>query len=173
MPDASDTRTPTELYRSENRSLIHLRDLPEDLADAARTAVPVQEQVLDMVREFGFSRSAITETAAALGGLNRGTVAEYLRGEFLRTFVEHQFDLDQAVVHISLTGDAAVNDRVRKRYAEYLGNIVEGIDISQPWDVARTRLRTKMKNLPQRYHAHLEQAAEAYFRKLWSLPPSA
>ncbi len=161
------------LARSEDRTLIHLRDLPEDLADAGRRSVPVQEQILDMVREFGFSRSAITETAAALGGLNRGTVAEYVRGEFLRTFAEHQFDLEQAVMHISLSGDAAVNDRVRKRYIEYLSNIVEGIDVSLPWEAARPRLRTKTKNLPQRYHGYLEQAAEGYFRKLWMLPPSA
>jgi transcriptional regulator with GAF, ATPase, and Fis domain len=161
------------LARAENRVIIHLRDLPEDLADAARKSVPVQEQVLDMVREYGFSRSSITDTASALGGLNRGTVAEYLRGEFLRNFAEHQFDLEHAVVHISLSSDAVVNERVRKRYVEYLANIVEGIDISRPWDDARLRLRSKTKNLPQRYHGYVEAAAEAYFRKLWSLPPSA
>lgn len=72
-----------------------------------------------------------------------------------------------------MSGDAAINDRVRKRYIEYLSNIVEGIDISLPWDAARPRLRTKAKNLPQRYHVYLEQAAEAYFRKLWTLPPGA
>ena len=169
----SAIRRGSVLARSESRSLIHLRDLPEELAEAARKSVPVQEQVLDMVREFGFSRSAITDTASALGGLNRGTVAEYLRGEFLRVFVEHQFDLEQAISHISLSGDTAINDRVRKRYVEYLSNIVEGIDISLPWDAARPRLRTKAKNLPQRYHGYLEQAAEAHFRKLWTLPPSA
>jgi transcriptional regulator with GAF, ATPase, and Fis domain/CHASE2 domain-containing sensor protein len=161
------------LARSESRALIHLRDLPDELAEAGRRNVPVQEQVLEMVREFGFSRSAITDTASALGGLNRGTVAEYLRGEFLRAFAEHQFDLEQAIAHISLSADTAVNDRVRKRYIEYLSNIVEGIDISQPWDIARPRLRTKTKNLSQRYHGYLEQSAEAYFRKLWTLPPDA
>ena len=161
------------MARAENRTLVHLRDLPDELAEAARKSVPVQDQILEMVREFGFSRSAITESASALGGLNRGTVAEYLRGECLRIFAEQQFDLEQAIVHVSMSADPAVNDRVRKRYIEYLGNIVEGIDISQPWDAAHSRLRSKAKNLPQRYHGHLEQVAEAYYRKLWTLPPSA
>jgi DNA-binding NtrC family response regulator/CHASE2 domain-containing sensor protein len=161
------------MARSENRALIHMKDLPEELAEAVRRTVPVQEQILEMVREFGFSRSSISDTASGLGGLNRGTVAEHLRGEFLKTFAEHQFDLTQAVVHISLSSDPAVNDRVRKRYIEYLSNIVDGIDISQPWESARVRLRSKTKNLPQRYHLYLEQVAEAYFRKIWSLPPTA
>jgi transcriptional regulator with GAF, ATPase, and Fis domain len=161
------------MARSENRALIHMKDLPEELAEAVRRTVPVQEQILEMVREFGFSRSSISDTASGLGGLNRGTVAEHLRGEFLKTFAEHQFDLTQAVVHISLSSDPAVNERVRKRYIEYLSNIVDGIDISQPWESARVRLRSKTKNLPQRYHIHLEQVAEAYFRKIWALPPTA
>ena len=161
------------MARSENRSLVHMKDLPEELAEAVRRTVPVQEQILEMVRELGFSRSAISDTAAGLGGLNRGTVAEHLRGEFLKTFAEHQFDLAQAVVHISLSSDPAVNERVRKRYIEYLSNIVDGIDISQPWEAARVRLRSKTKNLPQRYHLHLEQVAEAYFRRIWILPPNA
>lgn len=161
------------LCRSESRGLIHMRDLPEDLAEAVRKSVPVQEQILDMVREAGFSRSAVTDTAAGLGGLNRGTVAEYLRGEFLRTFAEHQFDLEKAVQHIALTADPAVTDRVRRRYREYLGNIAEGIDLSLPWEEARVRLKSKTKNLPQRYHASLEQIAEGYFRRIWTLPPTA
>jgi transcriptional regulator with GAF, ATPase, and Fis domain/CHASE2 domain-containing sensor protein len=161
------------MARSENRALIHMKDLPEELAEAIRRSVPVQEQILEMVRESGFSRSSISDTASGLGGLNRGTVAEHLRGEFLKTFAEHQFDLTKAVVHIALSSDPAVNDRVRKRYIEYLSNIVDGIDISQPWESARVRLRSKTRNLPQRYHLYLEQVAEAYFRKIWTLPPTA
>jgi len=102
--------------------------------------------------------------------LNRGTVAEYLRGESLKTFVDQQYDLERAVKHLSLSTDAAVNERVRKRYLEYLTNIVDGLNTSLPWDTARGILKTKSKNLPQRYHIYLEQCAEAHFRGIWKIP---
>jgi transcriptional regulator with GAF, ATPase, and Fis domain/CHASE2 domain-containing sensor protein len=158
------------LAKADKRSMLTMKDLPDELASAASSRFPVQDQVLEMIRELGFSRSAVTETAAALGGLNRGTVAEYLRGESLKTFVDQQYDLERAVKHLSLSTDPAVNERVRKRYLEYLGNIVEGLDTSLPWDSARGVLRTKAKNLPQRYHVYLEQCAEAHFRRIWKLP---
>ena len=84
-------------------------------------------------------------------------------------FLEHGFDLDQTVRHISLSNDDEVNLRVRKKIAEYLTNIVEVIDTSQPWEVSNRALQPKMKNLPQRYHTPLESVAEAYFRGLWKL----
>jgi transcriptional regulator with GAF, ATPase, and Fis domain/CHASE2 domain-containing sensor protein len=158
------------LAKAEQRSMLTMKDLPDELAHAASGKYPVQDQVLEMVRELGFSRSAVTETAAALGGLNRGTVAEYLRGESLKTFVDQQYDLDRAVKHLSMSTDQAVNDRVKKRYQDYLSNIVEGLDMALPWEAARGVLKSKCKNLPQRYHIHLEQCAEAYFRGVWRLP---
>ncbi len=161
------------LAKAERRDLIHLQDLPPEVAEAVKGKVPVQEQILDTMREYGFSRSAVSETAAGLGGLNRGTVAEYLRGEFLKAFAEHQFDLEKAVLHISLSSDPAVNERVRKRYVDYLRNIAEGMETSRPWEDVRGSLKPKTKNLPQRYHLFLEQVAEAFFRRLWSLPPTA
>jgi transcriptional regulator with GAF, ATPase, and Fis domain len=155
--------------KAEGRPMMTVKDLPAEVAEAARDRVPVQDQVLEMIRELGFSRSAVTETAIALGGLSRGTVAEYLRGECLKTFVEQQYDLDRAVGHLSLSADAGVNARVRKRYEEYLSNIADGLNTSQPWDTARLALKSKSKNLPQRYHLYLEQCAEAFFRGIWHL----
>ena len=52
----------------------------------SRNAIPVQDQVLELLREKGFSRSSISETAVEMGGLNAGTVAEYFRGECLKAF---------------------------------------------------------------------------------------
>ncbi len=158
------------LARAEQRTMLTVKDLTEELADAAGEKVPVQDQVLEMIRELGFSRSAVTETAAALGGLSRGTVAEYLRGESLKTFVDQQYDLERAVKHLSLSTDSAIHERVRKRYLEYLTNITDGLDTTQPWETARLVLRSKSKNLPQRYHVYLEQCAEAHFRGIWRLP---
>ncbi len=158
------------LAQAEQRTLMTVKDLPEEMAAAVAEKVPVHEQVLESIRELGFSRSAVTDTAAALGGMNRGTIAEYLRGESLKMFVDQQFDLDRAVKHLSLSTDAAVNARVRKRYVEYLSNIADGLETSQPWETARAVLKSKSKNLPQRYHVSLEQCAEAYYRGVWRLP---
>ncbi|MGA9118159.1 MAG: sigma 54-interacting transcriptional regulator, partial [Bacteroidota bacterium] len=75
------------LARAEGREMIVARDLPENIAATFRGSVPVQDLVLDLVRSREFSRSSVSDAALELGGLNRGTVAEYLRGEFLKVFV--------------------------------------------------------------------------------------
>lgn len=157
------------LARAEHRTMITVKDFTEEVISNARQAVAVEEQILDALREKGFSRSSISETAEELGGLSRGTVAEYLRGECLKKFVETRFDRDATATQIALTGDQSVADRVGKKLEEYLHNLAEGVDRSQPWELARTALRPKTKNLPQRYHACLETVAEAYYRGLWTI----
>ncbi len=157
------------LARSERRSLVTIKDLTEEIAAAARGAAPVEEQVLESLRDKAFSRSSVTETADELGGLNRGTVAEYLRGECLKAFADCSFDIDRAVRRISHSADPAVNDRVRKKFQDYLSNIAEGLSPSQPWESNRGALRPKSKNLPQKYHPYLEQVGEAFYRGVWKL----
>jgi DNA-binding NtrC family response regulator/CHASE2 domain-containing sensor protein len=157
------------MARAEKRTMITLRDLPEEISASAKEAVAVEEQILEALREKGFSRSAVSGTAGDLGGLNRGTVAEYLRGECLRLFVESSFDRESAVARIALSADPAVLDRVRKRLAEYLENIAGAVDRNRTWEEVRTGLRPKTKNLPQRYHPFLESVAEAYYRRVWDL----
>jgi len=157
------------LARAEHRQMITVKDLGEEIAAAAHGAVPVGEQVLDALREREFTRSSVTDTADELGGLNRGTVAEYLRGECLRAFAECTFDLDKAVRRISLTTDDGVNGRVRKKFTDYLSSIADAVVISQPWETARISLRPKAKNLPQKYHIYLDQVGEAFYRGVWRL----
>jgi transcriptional regulator with GAF, ATPase, and Fis domain len=158
------------LARADKRTLLNAHDLSEEIAAVVHSAVPIEEQVLDMIREKGFLRSSVSETAASLGGLNRGTVAEYLRGECLRVFTEEQFDLERAIRHISLSNDSEILGRLRKRMVEYLSNIADGVDKNTPWEISKAGLRPKTKNLPQRYHTFLEQTAEAFYRGLWKLP---
>jgi len=155
------------LAHADNRSMITMQDLTEEISAALQGVVAVEQQILDAIREKGFSRSSISETATELGGLNRGTIAEYLRGECLKALVENGFDLDNTVRHISLTPNSDVNDRVRKKLNEYLVNIAEAVDTTQPWEVASASIKPKSKNLPQRYHEYLWKVAEAYFRGLW------
>ena len=155
------------LCRADNRKMIVARDLGDEITAGNRNAIPVQDQVLELLREKGFSRSSISETAGELGGLNRGTVAEYLRGECLKAFAEQRFDIEAAVRHVSLSSDEDANERVRKKLCEYLSNIADAVDVSQPWENSRATLKPKTKNLPLRYHPYLEQVAEAFFRGLW------
>ena len=117
--------------------------------------------------EKGFSRSSISETAEELGGLNRGTVAEYLRGQCFKAFVDQGFNIELAMQHVSLSADREVNDRVRKKLREYLSNISEVINASVPWEENIPALKPKTKNLPQRYHAFVEKIAETYYRGIW------
>jgi transcriptional regulator with GAF, ATPase, and Fis domain len=156
------------MAKADGRSMIVARDLPQDLALKLRGSVPVHEQVLDLVRAKGFSRSSVTDSAVELGGLNRGTVAEYLRGEFLRVFVESGFNAESAARTIALSTDEAVLGRVRKRMAEYLANIAAGVDRSAPWSESLPGLKPKIKNLPQRYHLYVEQTGEAFHRGTWT-----
>jgi transcriptional regulator with GAF, ATPase, and Fis domain len=157
------------LARSERRQMVTIKDLNDEIAAAARGATPVEEQVLESLRDKVFSRSSVTETADELGGLNRGTVAEYLKGECLKAFAECRFDIDKAVRRISLSADPAVNDRVRKKFHDYLSNISEGLSPSQTWESNRGALKPKSKNLPQKYHQYLEQVGEAFYRGVWKL----
>ena len=157
------------LARAEGRQMISMKDLTGEISAAIRGVVSIEEQILGSLREKGFSRSSISDTAEELGGFNRGTVAEYLRGQCLQAFAEQGFDLERTVRQISLSSDNEVNDRVRKKMREYLTNLSEGIDMSQPWEVAKASLKPKTKNLPLRYHTHLAQVAEAYFKNLWKV----
>jgi transcriptional regulator with GAF, ATPase, and Fis domain/CHASE2 domain-containing sensor protein len=155
------------LARADKRTMITIRDLPEELIASNQRTVALDDQILESLREKQFSRSSISDTAEELGGLNRGTVAEYLRGQCLKAFAENGFDIEKTTQHISLSKDPEVNDRVGKKLQEYLANIAEAVDKSQPWTSSRLALKPKYKNLPQRYHLYLEKVAEAFFRGIW------
>ena len=159
------------LAKAEHRAMVTIKDLSGDIAASARGTAPVEEQVLESLREKGFSRSSVSDTADEMGGLNRGTVAEYLRGECLKAFAESTFDLDRAVRRISLSADPGANERVRKKFQDYLGSIAEGLSPAQTWEANRIALRPKSKNLPQKYHRYLEQVGEAYYRGVWKITP--
>lgn len=157
------------LAGAEGRNMITARDLPEELVSTARGVVALDDHILELLREKKFSRNAISETAQELGGLNRGTVAEHFRGYCLKAFVDHTYELDTTVRYISLSADEAVNERVKKKLIEYLSNIAEAVDRSQPWERVKPSLKSKTKNLPQKYHPFVEQVAESYYRNVWKL----
>jgi transcriptional regulator with GAF, ATPase, and Fis domain/CHASE2 domain-containing sensor protein len=158
------------LARAEGRNLIRIKDLPEEVAASLQKFGDLEERILLSLREKGFSRSAISETAEELGGLNRGTVAEYFRGLCFKVYCEQQFDFSQSVAQIAATNDPEVVERVTKKVREYLSNVVGSIDTSKTSSEAKSSMGAKYKNLPQRYHFFLDQIIESYCQHQWKLP---
>ncbi len=159
------------LATSENRTLIQLRDLPEQISATLKGKVDIEDQILETLRAKRFSRSSISETAEELGGLNRGTVAEYFRGICFRYFFESSWDFARAALAISDSTDNEIHDRVSKKLHEYLKNVVDGLRVETPFDELKPTLRAKYKNLPQRYHTILDEVIRAYLDGKWSIEP--
>jgi DNA-binding NtrC family response regulator/CHASE2 domain-containing sensor protein len=153
--------------RSDGRKLIQLRDLPEEVAAATKGQVDIEDQILEILRSKKFSRSSISETAEELGGLNRGTVAEYFRGMCFKHFFENVWDANNAVKALVKGDDADSSERVQKKLHEYLGNVVEGLTPGQDFETSKISLRPKYKNLPQRYHTILDEVVRAYLEGKW------
>ncbi len=131
------------------RALIRAEDLPEEiLAPQAATAHGYQalpEQILQSLRALKFSRSAISQTAKALGNRDRGTITEYFRGMCFESLVEAEFEVAAAAKALAGTGEAEVVQRVRAKLEEYLGNLR-----------VATELHAQCKGLPKKYHAFVE-----------------
>ena len=161
------------LARADGREMLRLKDLPPELAALVDLSLDIEERIVHSLRDKQFSRSAMSETADDLGGLNRGTIAEYFRGFCFTTFLQHRFDLVAATAAIAGKSDEATRYRVLKKLTEYLANATEAVDRTQPLDVVLKGARQKYKNLPQRYHAALDQIIESYHATLWSLPPDS
>jgi transcriptional regulator with GAF, ATPase, and Fis domain/CHASE2 domain-containing sensor protein len=153
--------------RSAGRTLIQLRDLPEEVAAATKGQVDIEDQILEILRSKKFSRSSISETADELGGLNRGTVAEYFRGICFQHFFENVWDVNNAVDAIVKDLDAESREKVQKKLREYLGNVVEGLTPGLDFETSKNSLRSKYKNLPQRYHTVLDEVVRAYLQGKW------
>ena len=153
--------------RSDGRTLIQLRDLPEEVAAATKGQVDIEDQILEILRSKKFSRSSISETAEELGGLNRGTVAEYFRGICFMHFFESVWDVNNAVEAIVKDQEAESREKVQKKLREYLGNVVEGLAPGQDFESSKNSLRPKYKNLPQRYHTILDEIVRAYLQGKW------
>ncbi len=161
----------TLLARSVGRAIIQVKDLPPELAASAPSggSADLEAQVIRLMREKEFSRSAVSETAEDLGGLNRGTVAEYVRGWVFKTFAESMFSIDAAVETIAGTDDSLVRKRVRRKVNEYLANAVQYVDDSKSFDEVTAQSRPKYKNLPQRYHKYLDEVLSSAYKGHWTV----
>lgn len=151
------------LAKVENSNLIQLKKLPPEIISSLKSIQDIEEQVITKLRENGFSHSSITNTANELGGLHRGTVAEYLRGVCFREFCEHHFDIESAVISIAGTDDKEVQARVKNKMEEYLNNLLRNIDKEISLEQLKEKLNYKFKKFPNRYHTYLEELIEYYY----------
>lgn len=156
------------LAGAEGRDLVRMKDLTEEIVLSARKRDDPETRILALLREKKFSHTAISDTAEDLGGLNRGTVAEYFRGCCFKTFAESQWDIQAAAQAIAGSGDASVRDRVRAKLEEYLINATEFVDRSMPLDMVKARSRSKYKNLPKRYFPSLDAVIASAYHNEWS-----
>ncbi|HLX12645.1 MAG TPA: sigma 54-interacting transcriptional regulator [Bacteroidota bacterium] len=154
---------------SEGRNIVQLKDLPAEISRNAALSGEIEDRILLSLRQKQFSRSAISETADELGGLSRGTVAEYFRGTCFKSFYDKQWNFDEAVRMISGTDDTEMTSRVEKKFREYLSNAVENVNHSVSFQEIKRVSSGKYKNLPQRYHPFLDEIIESFYRKKWTL----
>jgi DNA-binding NtrC family response regulator len=144
------------LAQSEGRNIVQANDLPKEITEkqshqqAAVIYQPLEEQVLDMLRALKFSRSAITQTAKALGNRDRGTITEYFRGICFEHLVKADFDVEKAAQAVAATSDVETIGRVRAKIEEYLKNL-------QTARTNETIVASQYKGLPKKYHSYLQQ----------------
>lgn len=156
------------MAKTENRDLIQLRDLPSEISSNSSGSLEIDDQIPALMRAKRFSRNAISETALELGGLSRGTVAEYFRGYCFKVFSESGWDADKTVRAVSGSKEAEYNAKVRNKISDYYKNAVDSVDRSLTLSENIQKARPKYKNLPQRYHSFLNKVIEAYYNGLWS-----
>lgn len=145
------------LAESRGRDRIGAEDLPDEMRpktgpDSPPLGRPMGERILSLLRAHGFSRSAITRTAGALGGRDRGTVTEYFRGLCFQAVVRNGYRIRDAAVDIAGADDAKTVARVEKKIRGYLENVYsiheEGVK-QEPRPSA-------FQGLPKAFHPFLE-----------------
>lgn len=146
------------LATSAGRTLIREGDLPEEILRNKPEAPgfrPIEDQILELLRSFGFSRAAISQTAQALGNRDRGTVTEYFRGICFEHLVQADFDTEKAARAIANSTDAAIIARVKAKINEYLQNLPAGTEPLPSNGDEKTELPVAFKGLAKKYHVYL------------------
>ena len=145
------------LAKKSGSPIIQTQHLPETHKQKSNTStphvqyLPFEDQVLESMRRFKFSRSAITETARALGNKDRGTITEYFRGLCFENLVRNEYHIEKAVQTIAGTDDSFIKSQVDNKVKSYLINI-ESI---KPADLEKEPLPASFQGLPKQFHPFL------------------
>ena len=150
------------LAKSSGRNLIQLSDLPKEIVK--ETSIDFDDLVLESLRQKKFSHSSVTETARELGNVNRTLVSENFRGFCLKTLVENDFYLANIVEFISETDDPEVKERVKNKIENFIQNIENDVKNipDKDFENVKSKLISKYKNLPQRFHFYLDEVIRHY-----------
>lgn len=139
-----------------NRVLIQLDDLPEEIIKSIK--LNFEDLVLESLRSKMFSHSSINETAKELGNVSRTLVAENFRGLSLKILVENDFDLQNTTLTIASSEKEEVLARVKSKIETWIENIKKDVEINRhsAFGDVKSKLSSKYKNLPQKYHKYLD-----------------
>ena len=150
--------------KSSGRKMLQLNDLPDQIVKGFK--LNFEDLVLDSLRQKKFSHSSIVETAKELGDVNRTLVSENFRGLVFKTLTENNFDIVKASEEIANSDDEEVNGRVKAKVETFLNNIEESLqELPQTsFEFVKTRLSSKYKNLPQKFHIYLDEVLRHYLK---------
>ena len=150
--------------KSAGRNMLQLNDLPDEIVKGFK--LNFEDLVLDSLQHKEFSHSSIVETAKELGDVNRTLVSENLRGLVFKILIENNFDIAETSRLIANTDDKDVNERVKAKIETFLNNIKESLQgiPNENFDFVKTKLLSKYKNLPQKFHTYLDEVIKHYLK---------
>ncbi len=152
------------LAQSEIRNMIQESDLPQQMSKSKVIPIadykPLEDQILEALRSFEFSRSAISQTAKDLGNRDRGTITEYFRGICFENLVNSNFNVEQAARAIANCTDEAIIERIKDKIDEYLSNLRGSLTDFNLNNLSPEQLPSQFKGLPKKYHPYLLQVTK-------------
>lgn len=156
------------LAQSEKRTIIRESDLPQEILKSKSLSPlpidykPLEDQILEMLRQYEFSHAAISQTARNLGNRDRGTITEYFRGICFENLVNFKFNIDEAASSIANSTDPEIINRVKSKINDYLGNLQPEISNIKLDELSADNLPSAFKGLPKKYHNYLRQVIENF-----------
>lgn len=158
------------LAQSQSRNLIRESDLPEEIAKHQSEQKmpidfkPLDAQVLELLRIFEFSRSAISQTAKTLGNRDRGTITEHFRGICFEHLVQSEYRIEKAASAIAGTSEPAIVSRVAQKIREYLANLESSMNENLSSEAMAEGIPSAFKGLPKKFHGFLKEVIENFGR---------
>jgi len=115
------------------------------------------EMILNKLRQKEFKFNTISEIAEELGHIHRSTITEHLKGIIFKAFYETHFSLAQTIRYLNPDNNESHDQRLKNRIVHYLRNLQNSVSFELSFEENLIRLKSRFKNLPQRYHFYLEE----------------
>ncbi len=147
--------------KGEDKNVITLQDLPQELTK--NITLNYEDIVLEALRKRKFSHSSFTETAKELG-TGRTLVNEHFRGVVMHTLCSNNFDMVKTAALVALTDETEVIQKVESKIETILANIKNDVVPlkGSGFEEVKTKLQSKYKNLPKKYHEYQDSIIKKY-----------